>query len=166
MPSDGATPVIPSKVVTNVTSYWYNPSKFVAGLEGETLRDISHMMLGMGSISSAAETARIQGVDLWGENQDRIITAYELNAGWVNDYLDEVASLGGATPPATWKPNGWLGSTFTVGGSAYRAGWEVAYNEFVKRKGIPMPNTSRLVQRLRPSGTALQNSWETLTNAL
>jgi hypothetical protein len=168
MPSDGATPIPPSKTYSGsaINGYWFNPSKFVAGLEGETLRDISHMMLGMGAMSSGAATAGIQGIDLFGEQQNRIVTGYELNAGYVNAYLDEVASLGGAKPPSTWMPPGWLGSKFSVGGTAYGQGWEVAYNELANRRGISMPNTKKLVDRLRPSGTGLQNSWETLTNAL
>jgi hypothetical protein len=166
MPSDGATPIAPSSAYNGsaINGYWYNPTKYVAGLEGETLRDISHMMLGMGSISSAAETARIQGVDLFGEQRDRIVAGYELNAGYVNQYLDQVAALG--KPASTWTPQGWPGSTFSVGGTAFGQGWEVAFNELAKGRGISMPNTAKLVQRLRPSGTGMQNSWETLTNAL
>jgi hypothetical protein len=166
MPSDGTTPVPPSSIYSGsaINGYWFNPTHFVAGLEGETLRDISHMMLGLGSISSAAETAGIQGVDLFGEQQNRIVAGYELNAGYVNQYLDQVAALG--KPDATWKPAGWPGSTFKVGGTAYGQGWEVAFNELATRRGIAMPNTAKLIQRLRPSGTGMQNSWETLTNAL
>jgi hypothetical protein len=166
MPSDGATPIAPSSAYNGsaINGYWYNPTQYLPGLEGETLRDISHMMLGMGSISSAAETARIQGVDLFGEQKDRIVAGYELNAGYVNQYLDQVAALG--KPDANWKPQGWPGSTFSVGGTAFGQGWEVAFNELAKRRGISMPNTAKLVLRLRPSGTGMQNSWETLTNAL
>jgi hypothetical protein len=168
MPSDGPTPIPPSSIYSGsaINGYWFNPTQFVPGLEGETLRDISHMMLGLGSVSSAAETAGIQGVDLFGEQQNRIVTGYELNAGYVNQYLDQVAALGGAKPAATWKPTGFPGSTFKVGGTAYGQGWEVAFNELAKRRGIAMPNTAKLIQRLRPSGTGMQNSWETLTNAL
>jgi hypothetical protein len=169
LPSDGPTPVPPSSVFSTATalkSYWYNPSSYVSGLEGETLRDLSHMMMGLGSMSAGAETARIQGVDLWSEQKNRIIAGYELNAGYVNAYLDQLAALGGAQPSATWKPPGWVGATFTVGGTAYTGGWEVAYNTLVKRMGASMPNTAKVVQRLRPSGVGMQNSWDTLTNAI
>ena len=98
--------------------------------------------------------------------ENRILTGYELNAGYVNAYLDQVAALGGAKPPSTWKPAGWPGATFAVGGTAYGQGWEVAFNELAVRRGLSMPNTAKLVKRLRPSGTGMQNSWETLTNSL
>jgi hypothetical protein len=168
MSSDGATPIPPSKTYSGsaIYGYWFNPTKFVSGLEGETLRDISHMMMGLGAVSSGAATAGIQGVDLYGEQENRILTGYELNAGYVNAYLDQVAALGGAKPPSTWKPAGWPGATFAVGGTAYGQGWEVAFNELAVRRGLSMPNTAKLVKRLRPSGTGMQNSWETLTNSL
>ncbi len=75
-----------------------------------------------------------------------------------------MAALNGAQPPSTWRPTGWVGSTFTVGGVAYRAGWEVAHAHYAAR-GVAMPQTKRLVERLRPSGPALHMSWETLTHA-
>lgn len=168
MPGDGALPVAPHKMFdteAKVRSYWYNPSSFVPGLQGETLRDLSHMTMGLGAMSNAAETARLQGVDLWGEQRQRIVTAFELNAGYVNQYLDEVQRLGGNQPASTWRPSGWVGSSFTVGGVAYRQGWEVAYAQYGVREGLSMPNTRRVVERLRPSGIALHMTWETLTHA-
>ena len=43
----------------------------------ETCRDLSHPIIGLESIVNAAETARIQGVDLYGEQKQRIAAAYE-----------------------------------------------------------------------------------------
>ena len=60
--------------------------------------------MGLGALANAAETAYIQGVDLYGEQANRIITGFELNAGYVNAYLDEIARLGGAPPSASGSP--------------------------------------------------------------
>jgi hypothetical protein len=168
MPSDGPTPLPPHPsydTAAELKALWYNPTSYLTGLQGETLRDISHMAMGLGAMSNGAQTAMLQGVDLYGEQQARILAGYELSAGYVNDYLDEVASLGGAALPSGWRPTGWVGSTFSVGGEYYTGGWEVAYAHYAEDLGIAMPNTKRLVERLRPIGPSLHLSWQTLTNA-
>jgi hypothetical protein len=167
MPSDGALPISPHSnydTAAEINALWFNPSQYVEGLQGETLRDISHMAMGLGSLSNAAETARLQGVDVFGEHGARIRAGYERAAGYVNQYLDKLSSLSGAAVSSDWRPAGWLGSTFKVGGTAYKRGWEVAYNHY-RSLGHSMPNTERLVERLRPAGVGTQTSWETLTHA-
>jgi hypothetical protein len=165
--SDGPTPVPSDRSLIDVTrlrAAWYHPSRWIEGLQGETLRDLSHMSMGMGAMANAAETARIQGVDLWGEQRRRIVAAAELQAGYVNAYLDEVARRGGAQPDSSWRPPGWVGPNFSVGGVGFRAGWEVLLRHYGARERISMPQTSVLVGRLRPAGPNLHNAWETLTH--
>jgi hypothetical protein len=161
--SDGPTPVPPSTTYTTadqLTAYWRGV--YVNGLQGETLRDLSHMELGLGAMSNGASTATIQGVHLFDEQQTRLVAGYELNAGFVNAYLDEKERLG-ASPPAGWIPPGWPGApgTFRAGGIAYTAGWEPAYDYYVRVKGIAMPQLQRLNLRLRPQPSAMQLSWST-----
>lgn len=167
MPSDGPRPIAPTAywdTDARMKELWHQPSSYVAGLEVETLRDLSHMAMGLGAMTNAAQTAALQGVDLFGEQRARIVAGYELHARYINEYLDKVAALGGAAVPTTWRPTGWLGSTFTLGGDGYKHGWEVAYSHYAPL-GVSMPNTKRLVERVRPSGTALHMSWETLSHA-
>lgn len=169
MSSDGSVPRSPSRLYTTeaqVRSYWHNPLRFEDGIQGESLRDISHMMMGMGAAAHAAQTASLQGVDLFGEQLARMAAGFERNARSVNEYLDEKARLGGE-PPSTWVPSNWLGApgTFRVGGTGYRSGWEVAYRHLAVDRGVSMPQTQRLVQRVRPANVALHMSWETLTSA-
>ena len=169
-PSDGTVPVSPPgssyDTAAELKSYWYQPTSYVGGLYQESLRDISHTSMGLGAMSNGAATAGIQGVDLFGEQQARIVAGYERSAGYVNAYLDKVASLGGAAPPSSWVPTGWPGTSFKVGGLLYTGGWEVAYSHYADGGGIAMPNTERLAKRLRPIGGAMLHlSWQTLTNA-
>jgi hypothetical protein len=169
MTTDGVQPVAPIvstqfDTPAEIKSYWYSPTTYINGLQQETGRDLSHMMMGLGSMSNAAASAGIQGVDLFAEHSTRIRSAYELNAGFTNQYLDEAARLG-TTPPSTWRPTGWVNPNFKTGGEAYKGGWEVAYQHYAVQLGLPMPNTEKLVKRLRPTGTAMQLSWETLTHA-
>lgn len=63
--SDGATPIRTPLISTN----WYGTSAYYNGMEQETCRDLNHTMLGLAGMVHAAETARIQGVDLWGEQK-------------------------------------------------------------------------------------------------
>ena len=112
------------------------------------------MAMGLGAMTNTAETARIQGIDLYGEQKNRILAAYELNARYVNEYLDT-----GNTP------SGWVGPSFKTGGAWYVRGWDIAYNHYARRHAINMPQTKRLVERLRPQDTAaFHMSWETLTH--
>jgi hypothetical protein len=167
VPSDGPLPKTPNSGYTSeasIKALWYNPTSFISGLQGETLRDLSHMTMGLGAMANGAKTAALQGVDLFQEEQARIVAGYERNARYVNEYLDKVAALGGAQPPADWRPTGWVGPKFSLGGVAYRSGWEVAYAHYAA-KGVSMPETQRLVPRLRPGGPNLHLSWETLTHA-
>jgi hypothetical protein len=121
-------------------------------------------MMGLAALSTGAETARIQGVDLFGEQQRRIVAGYELNAGFVNQYLDEVQRLG-AAPPSTWRPVGWPGEgDFRLGGQGYMNGWELALAHYSAR-GVDMPQTRRVAERTRPTGPGLHMSWDTLAFA-
>ena len=169
--SDGALPKSPASYMdtaSEIRNYWRNPTQWVNGLEQETLRDIVHMTMGLGSMANVAETAYIQGLDLYGEQQARFIAGFETNAGFVNDYLDEVDRLGGGTPSSSWVPSGWPGGagTFTLGSVYFRSGWLVAQHHFTTRAGIAMPETTRLVQRVGTGATqaAVHLSWETSTH--
>src|SRR5690606_32333201 len=96
-PTDGSTPRPPTSYYNTperIHALWHYPDRYVTGLQQETLRDIGHMTMGLGAMANAAETARIQGVDLYGEQADRIIAGFELNASYVNAYLDEVERRG------------------------------------------------------------------------
>ncbi len=88
--------ITPSATEADIRKTWEytNPASFIAGLGKETCRDIGHNYMGFGGIANVAETARIQGIDLYSEQKDRIIAAYELNAGYSNELLDEMDSRG------------------------------------------------------------------------
>jgi hypothetical protein len=150
--TDGPLPVPPPRA--NLTTrdrlitYWQGQTTFVDGLSQETCRDFGHTGWGIGAAVQVAETARIQGVDLYGEQRDRLAAALEFHARY---------DLGAATPP-------WL-----CGGVLHRGlgpTLEVAYNEFHNRRGMAMPDLGRLVNLRRPEGTDEHFvAWETLTSA-
>ena len=149
--SDGATPVAPptgSFVGDKLTAYWYQQTQLVDGLCQETCRDLGHVQYGLAAMVNAAETARIQGVDLFSAEARRLIAGLEFHAGFLN---------GGAVPA-------WLcGGTLT----AVRPDptWEIAYNAYSNVLGQSLPETKKLVQTIRPTAIDHHMAWETLTHA-
>ena len=182
--SDGALPAYPKykgtqvyKTPDQLASLWTNPTSYANGIEQETCRDLGHMMMGMGSIFNMAETAKIQGLDLYGKEQTRLTTALEFNAAFVNAYLDQTANIPGKTTPVGWAPPNYpcpsFSSTAGGGGNAVAMGWEVGYNHYSNRLKLNLPQTTKAVNRIRTmTGTSAaatrvgnQFAWEILTAA-
>jgi hypothetical protein len=124
------------------------------GQVAETCRDISHSIMGLEAMSNAAETAYIQGVDLYGQYQSRIVAAYEFTGKYNAALLN-----GGSIPGAV------CGGKLNLGGTAYTLGWEIALNHYANRKGISMPYTQAMVNRQRPTSSVLHMNFQTLTHA-
>ena len=138
-------------------AYWYNPTRWVNGLQGETCRDMNHMAMGMAAMINGAETARIQGVNLYGEQQARIVAAMELNSGFIN------AATSGQNPPPGWT----CSTKANVTAGNWKLTWEIGYNHYAHRKGVSLPNTKRLIDTwVRPTrwSAYLMSDFETLTH--
>nr|WP_240895178.1 alginate lyase family protein [Kineococcus siccus] len=151
--SDGPKPYFPTSTImkdSNYLQYWASPTKFVSGLGAETCRDASHLAMGLAAALNGAETARTQGLDLYGEQRERLVTAMEFNARFIND-----PAAGGWVCP---KP-------FTLGGSAYTLTWGIGYNHYARRLGTAMPQTQRLLGGVSPTGSGIFMNWETLTHS-
>jgi hypothetical protein len=150
--SDGALPkTVPGSGLNTsaqIISYWQGQSTFVDGLTQETCRDFTHTGYGIASISDIAETAAIQGQNLYPQVGARLQQAL----GFQSTY-----ELGTAVP--SWLCNG----TVNKGLGPIT---EVGFNALHNRMGIAMPNTQTLTESRRPAGTNdLFVAWETLTNA-
>ena len=129
------------------TPSWYGQTTFVNGVGQETCRDFGHMEWGIFVAIQGAEAAKQQGVDLYGEQSKRLRDGLEFHAKY---------NLGAAVPS-------WLcgGSVKTANSTA----WEIAYNHFSTRYGHSLPNSQRMITRLRPTGHTHFMAWETLTHA-
>ena len=142
--TDGALPLAPPG---RSRPSWYNPGFYVDGLSQETCRDLEHASYGLANIVYTAETAYIQGVDLYAEQSRRIRAGYEYN---------------------TRLQNGWSGDGI-CGGNVHRnlkEIGEVTYNHYAVRLGHSMPFTSSYVQSVRPANpTWFAVVWETVTHA-
>jgi len=149
---DGPRPVPPPGThrydeTAALVEKWYGQTRFVDGLSQETCRDFGHTMYGLAAAVNAAEIAHHQGVDLYGEQAQRLTAAMEFHAAYL---------LGEPAPP-------WLcGGQLKLGKSST---WEIAYHHFHDRLGLELPLTAKLIARIRPSGTDHHMAWESFTHA-
>ena len=152
--SDGALPRGIAGDRGNVAEFWSYPSLWVDGLTQETCRDVGHhSQFGLGTAIHAMETAWHQGVDIYAENTERITAALELMAGFFLDGSMHGVCGGANTPTA----------------DRYDC-WEIGYNHYHNRRGIPLPNTWRLItQQVRRVMIRDARAWnliyQTLTHA-
>ena len=131
-----------------ITTYWFGQRTYPEGLAQEACRNLMHVGYALAATAHIAETARLQGTDLYAEVQPRITAALELHSRY---QLGErpPASLCGGRVERTMGPD-----------------LEVAYHHYHDRRGVDLPQTARLLARQRPGGTDdLFVAWETLTHA-
>ncbi len=144
-------PVAPPGGLYNTTAkvqcFWLNsgsPSascntsnfKVENGQIQETCRDYNHVGLGLAGLFNAAETAHIQGVDLYGQQKARLIAGLEDNSSIMNSKVYPSAICQGATP-AVKNSNIITKPTYVIG-----------YNEFANRLGLSLPATATAVSRI------------------
>ena len=143
--SDGPTPL--KAAGWDTMPIWGNKGQttpLVDGLLQESVRDSGHANLGLSSMVNAAETARQQGIDIYGEQSNRIMAALEFQAQFLKP---------NNAPPV---PNVVMNTHPT---------WEIAYNHFHNRMGIELPKMAAVLPTIRPTGVNHQMAWETLTHA-
>lgn len=184
--SDGAVPVAaPDQRNADGTwksgallSSWRGQTEFgtarVNGISMEACRDFGHATMSIASISQAAETALIQGVGLYAEQEARLIASAEFMARFLVPHApNNNAQL--TIPVDSWlcarrseyvTKNGQRVPNNTMEVQILPT-WEILFNHYVTRKGRSMPSTAALIPRVREGGSAtdLQMSWETLTHA-
>ena len=142
--TDGPTPVKPANCDSAIWGNKGMTTPYVDGLLQESVRDSGHANLALASMVNAAETARQQGLDLYGEQAKRIMAALEFQA----QYL----------PPNNGEPPANL--SFHT-----HPNWEIAYNHYHDRLGYNLPKVAAVLPTIRPTGVNHQMAWETLTHA-
>jgi hypothetical protein len=149
--TDGPSPVVPpggDYSGSQVKSFWFDPGMYVDGLCQETCRDLGHVQYGLAAMIHAAETARIQGVDLYSMEAKRIMAGLEFHATFLNGAQSPgglcASGLSAVTPLPTW---------------------EIGYNEYANRLMMALPYTQSLITKIRPTGVDHHMDWESLTHA-
>jgi hypothetical protein len=149
--SDGPLPVAPPGETDvprgRLIGYWQGQETFVDGITQETCRDFGHTGWGLSAASHVAETARLQGLDLWSEIQPRMTAALELHMPY---------ALGEKAP--SWLCDGEPDT------ESYAPLPEAARHHLVDRLGLDLPGTTAYVRRYRPAEAAYFFAWETVTH--
>lgn len=129
--TDGSQPVPAPRGTAN----WYGQTVFNASVDGisqETCRDFGHAQYGISGALDAAETAHIQGVDLYNDvtsnARNRLTAALEFNAYYL---------MGNPVPASV------CGGTVNL--QVYPTD-EIGYNQYHNRIGIDLPLTSQYLQ--------------------
>ena len=104
--TDGPEPVPSPRGGTT----WHGQTVFNASLDGlcqETCRDLGHTQMGLAAALNGAETAWLQGVDLYAQERTRITTAMEFHARLVRVLLmkKKKKNEGGQEQRWTYEPN-------------------------------------------------------------
>ena len=106
----------------------------------ETGRDQGHVQLGLGALCETCEMAWAQGDDLWGALDNRLLRGIEYTARY---------NLGYDVPFATWTDCTGLYNDWTEPGAMGRGRirdiYRLPYDHYVKRRGLAMPYTRRIL---------------------
>ncbi len=144
--TDGSSPIAPDGGACGTHS-WYTTQPLLNGQCQETCRDMSHAQYGFAALLEAAETARQQGVDLFGEQAIRITTTMEFHTNYLN----------GASVPSSL-----CGGSLSI--NSYHPTWIIAYNHYHNVLGYNLPNTQKANASSATTGVDHHMVWEKLTH--
>lgn len=116
----------------------------------ESGRDQQHVQLGLGHLAEAAEIAWSQGIDLFSTENNRLLKGFEYTAKY---------NLGQEVPFVRYvdKTGKYDWSTISEQGRGrLRPIFELVWNHYGRRKGLPAPFTKEAAEKLRPEGAAFQ----------
>jgi hypothetical protein len=120
---------------------------FLTGQCQESTRDQAHTQLGLGMLAAACEVAWKQGVDLYGAADNRLAVGYEYTAKYNLGY--DVPCEGNISAQARGR---------------FQSIYEVICQHYVYEKGLKMPYTKMVIDKIRPEGGGGEHlSWGTLT---
>lgn len=117
----------------------------------ESGRDQNHVMFGLGNLAEACEIAWNQGNEKMYEALDnRLLKGYEYTCKYNLGYNE--------VPFVTWrdvtgKYSDWTTISTELRGHV-RPVYEIAYNHYVTRKGLKMPYTQQMIEKISPEGDA------------
>ncbi|KZZ92840.1 secreted protein [Moelleriella libera RCEF 2490] len=153
MKSDKPYPLLPQGITrAKLLSHWWNGQKEFKedGMAMEVCRDLTHTGYGLASISHVAETARIQGLDLYKQDVGkRLLAGLEFQARY--------DKRGGAEKVPAWLCKGQLKL-------ALEDVTEPAFSRLANKDNMPF--TKKLTMAARPArANTLFVGLETLTHA-
>jgi hypothetical protein len=125
-----------------LTHYVFNE----AGQCQESGRDQQHIQLGLGALADTCEIAWNQGVDLYGEADNRLLKGFEYTARYNLGY--DVPFVPHVDTTGKYRHK----QISPLGRGRLRPIWEMVFNHYENRRGIPAPFTRQAADRARPEG--------------
>lgn len=120
-----------------------------SGEANETCRDQGHTQMGLGELAQAAEIGWSQGIDLYGELNNRLAIGHEYTAKVLSG-IPQQSHCGVISKPK----------------SRVYFSWESPFNHYTKIKGLDMTYSAKMVDKTRPTGYWFSGfAWQTLTHA-
>ncbi len=129
-----------------LTNYIINDT----GQGQESGRDQGHAQLGIGCAAQSAEIGWNQGLDMYGAVNDRLLKGFEYTASYnLGNTVPFVATVDttGQYPQSVISP---------IARGMLRPIYEMVYNHYKVRRGIPCPYTEQAAAKLRPEGAAIK----------
>ena len=158
----GTAPVCgPSCTDKQIVQYWHGTEHWEDGVAQETCRDLGHTEMLFSAMVNFAETAFHQGIDLYKEEQVRIIAGAEFHASLLSD---EPLALKQNWP--SWLCGGKCTGEHCNPAKATGETFEMVHHHYVHRLNLSLPNVTALLRggKMRPTGCFDQLCWETLTH--
>ena len=140
-----------NKLNTGLERYRFVLPRYIdaSGESNETCRDQGHTQMGIGELAQAAEIGWSQGIDLYGESNNRLAIGQEYTAKVLSG-VPQQSHCGTKSYPS----------------SRVYLSWEMPFNHYKNRKGLAMTYSAKMVDRTRPAGDWFTGfSWQTLTHA-
>ena len=134
----------PNCTDAQIVTYWHGNSQFSGhdGIAQETCRDLGHTEMLLAALANFAETAFHQGINLYGENRDRIVAAAEFHASLMSD---EPVALRQRWP--SWLCNGRCTGEYCA--PANGSTFEIVHHHYVRRLNMSLPNVTALLPQIR-----------------
>lgn len=128
-----------------LTNYVFNE----AGQCQESGRDQQHTQLGLGLLAEACEIAWHQGIDLYSEADSRLLKGFEYTARY--NLGDDAVPFA----PHTDTTGKYRHKKISADGRGrLRPIYEMVWNHYQNRRGIPAPFTRQAAEKIRPEGAA------------
>lgn len=114
----------------------------------ESGRDQQHTQLGLGALAEACEIAWNQGIDLYGEADNRLLKGFEYTARYNLGHDVPFVAHVDMTKKYGHK------AISAEGRGELRPVYEMVWNHYANRRGLPAPFTKQAAEKVRPEGAA------------
>jgi len=115
----------------------------------ESGRDQQHAQLGLALLAEACEIAWNQGLDLYAESDNRLLKGFEYTARYnLGDNCVPFVPYTDQTGKYRHK------AISPIGRGTLRPIYEMVWNHYENRRGIPAPFTRQAAEKIRPEGEA------------